>query len=453
MLDEPVSQRWDREPARALPHSNTTETRRELPDLMRSRIAPDAGESTVGAPRRWRRYGQALLPPLVALIAAWTFIAVRSPYGGWDLFAPSSYGRWDTGHYLHIARSGYNAAWHCGRSHLPANLPPGNYLCGTIGWFPGYPFAIRGLSTVTGLSLDTAGLVLAWACWYVVLVLMWRLLADARSIRTRWLCLLLAAFFPGQIYFAAIFPISMCIAAMLGCLYIALRTSRPAIAWVGFAAGFVAAYSYITAIVLAPALLIVALLVVRGRRRFQMIIPAVGAAAGLGAVLLTMQAAVGIWNAYFISAKKYNVGAHMPLDTLISRLRPLWTSQPSGARVQDYTAAQTLLTLCFVGLVCLVTVTGAVRGRDVTEVSQQDVSAIVSRVSAFDLTFVLMAVGVWLVPYIAGGSASTYRSEAFVVVGVPLLRRLPAWLLVVPLAAAVWVAWHMAPYFFNYTLE
>jgi len=83
-----------------------------------------------------------------------------------------------------------------------------------------------------------------------------RLLADARSIWTRWMCLLIAAFFPGQIYFAAIFPISMCIAGMLACLYLALRTSRPAFAWAGFAAGFVAAFSYLTAIVVFPALLI-----------------------------------------------------------------------------------------------------------------------------------------------------------------------------------------------------
>ncbi|HEY3087539.1 MAG TPA: hypothetical protein VGJ59_05700 [Jatrophihabitantaceae bacterium] len=432
----------------------TTETCRELPDLTSTRIAPETAEPGVDPRPRWRRYAEALVPPLVALLSAWAFIAWRSPYRGWRVLAPSSYGRWDTGQYLHIARSGYNAVWHCPAHVLPAHLPPGNYLCGTIGWFPGYPYAMRGLSTVTGLPLQTAGLVIAWACWYLVLVLMWGLLSDARSIATRWMCLLIAAFFPGQIYFAAIFPISMCIAGILGCLYIALRTSRRALAWVGFAAGFIAAYSYITAVVLAPTLLIVGLLVVRGRRRFQLIIPALGAAAGFGAVLLTMQVAVGIWNAYFISAKKYNVGAHMPLDTLIRRLRPLWTPQPSGAQVQNYTAAQTLLTLCFVGLVCLVTIACAVRGRDVTEARQQDWSAaIASRISAFDLTFVLMAIGVWFVPYIAGGSASTYRSEAFVVVCVPLLRRLPAWLLVVPLGAAVWVAWHIAPNFFNYKLQ
>ena len=380
-------------------------------------------------------------------------IAIRSPYHGWRLLDPSSFGRWDTGHYLHIARSGYTATWHCPASNLPANLPPGNYLCGTIGWFPGYPFAMRAVSAVTRMPLPAAGLVLAWACWYLVLVLMWRSLAGARSIRTRWMCLLIAAFFPGQIYFAALFPISMCIAGILGCLYLALCTSRPALAWAGFAVGFLAAYSYLTAIVLCPALLITGLLVLRGRPRRQAIIPAVGAAAGFGAVLVTMQVAVGIWDAYFISVEKYRVGAHQPLDTLIGRLRPLWTPHPARP-VLNYTASQTLLTLCFVALVCLVTVVGVARGRLASGTGPQTwAQAIESHISAFDLTFLLMSVGVWLVPYVAGGSASTYRSEAFVVVGVPLLRRLPAWLLVVPLGAAVWVAWHMAPYFFNYGLR
>jgi hypothetical protein len=414
-------------------------------------IGLETAEPRVDAGPGWRRCATTLVPPLVALVAAWAMIAIRSPYSGLGLFDPKSYGRWDTGHYLHIARSGYDAMWHCQWRSLPAGLPPdGNYLCGTIGWFPGYPFGLRGLADVTGLALPTAGLILAWMCWYLVLILMWRLLADARSIWTRWMCLLIAAFFSGQVYFAALFPISMCIAGILACLYFALRTSRPAFAWAGFAAGFVAAFSYLTAIVLFPALLVTGLLMLRGQRRRQAIIPAVGAAAGFGAVLLTMQVAVGIWDAYFISVKKYGVGVHMPLETLIDRLRPLWTPLPSSQQWQKYVAAQTLLTLCFVGLVCVITIVGAVRGRHTADVRPPTwAAAIERRVSAFDLTFLLMSLGVWVVPYIAGGSASTYRSEAFVIVCVPLLRRLPAWLLVMPLGAAVYVAWHMAPYFFN----
>jgi hypothetical protein len=383
----------------------------------------------------------------VAQLLGWTLIALRSPYRGWALFDSSSYRRWDSGQYLGIARAGYTAMWHCGRSHLPSNLPPGNYLCGTVGWFPGYPFTMHGLSSVTGLALPTAGLIVAWTFWYLLLAFMWQLLADARSIRTRWACLLIAAFFPGQVYFAALFPISLSIAGILASLYVALRTSRPALAWLGFAAGFIAAYSYLTAIVLAPALLITALLVLRGRDRVRAVIPAIGAAVGVAAVLLTMQVAVGIWNAYFISVEKYRVGVHMPLDTLIRRLRPLWTSVPRGRQVLTYTAAQTLLTLCLVAFVCAVVIVSAVRGRDAEAHGLS--GAIQRRISPFDLTFLLMTLGVWVFPYIAGGSASTYRSEAFVVVSVPLLRRLPVPLLVVPLAGVVYVAWHIAPYFFN----
>ncbi len=385
----------------------------------------------------WRRRVADLWPPFVALLAAWAMIAFRSPYGGARLFSPSSYARWDTGHYLHIARTGYYSIT-CDPSRLPKNLPPGDYLCGNIGWFPGYPAAVRALSEVTRMSVPIAALVVAWTFWYVALLLMWRLLAGARSPATRWACLLIAAFFPGQVYMAALFPISLCIAGILGCLYVALRTTRPVYAWAGFAAGFVAAYSYITAIVLAPALLVVALVAYRGRQRWQAIIPAAGAVAGFASVLLTMQIAVGQWDAYFVSVKKYNVGAHMPLDTLRERLRPLWTHQPSTQRVLDVRSWQTLLALCFVIVVTVVTLASAVRRR-----------ADEGWISAFDLCFVLMAVGVWLVPYIAGGSASTYRSEAFVVVCVPLLRKLPARLLVLPLGASVFVAWNMAPYFFN----
>ncbi len=75
--------------------------------------------------------------------------------------------------------------------------------------------------------------------------------------------------------------------------------------------------------------------------------------------------------------------------------------------------------------------------------------AFTRRVSARDLAFLLAAGGVWLVPYVAGGGASTYRSEAFVILSVPLLRRLPWWVLAPILALVVITAWRMSPNFFN----
>jgi hypothetical protein len=430
-----------------------------------------AGESQPagGGPRDrplWRRVAGAWLPPLVALVAGWSLLAYRSPYQGAKLFRPASYGRWDTGHYLQIARDGYYATWQCAKRSLPPHAPPGPHLCGSIGWFPGYPAFMRGVSEVTRLSLPVAGLVVAWLCWYLVLVLMWQLLRDARSAPARWVCLLIAAFIPGQVYFAALFPISLCIAGLLGCLYAALRGSGFRTAAAGFGAGMVAGASYIIAIAITPALLAGALV---ARRRLRMVLLAAGVAAGLGAVLLAMQLSVGIWNAYFISVRKYGVEAHSPLATLSDRLQPLWTPQPPRLQFLQATAAQTLLALSFVALATLVTVArmawpakavAVAPALDAPEVEQGGDpprgslprrwwAAVTARVPAFELTFLAATIGVWLMPYIAGGRTSTYRSEAFVVLSVPLLRRLPAWLLVVPLAGAVIVAWRMAPYFFN----
>ena len=43
-------------------------------------------------------------------------------YAGCACSIRSSYGRWDSGHYLHIARSGYDAVWHCDERSPPSSI-------------------------------------------------------------------------------------------------------------------------------------------------------------------------------------------------------------------------------------------------------------------------------------------------------------------------------------------
>ena len=456
-------------------------------------VAPDtdapASEPLARRPR-WQRFGAATVPPLIALLAGWALLAIRSRQHGTALFNASTWARWDSGQYLRLARIGYFGSYHCKSGQVPPHPPPGPLFCGNTGWFPGYPAGTRGLVDVTALSVPVAGLIIAWTCWYLVLVLMWQLLAGARSATSRWICLFVAAFFPGQVYFAALFPISLCIAAVLACLLLVTREVRHPLLCGGLAAlaGAAAAYSYITPIAVAPALLITAVLAVRGWRRLQYVLGAIGIAAGFGAVLLTMQVMVGYWNGYFLSTAKYGVGAHSPIDTIGDRLSPLWEAQPAGREFLAVTASQTLLTLLLVLLVTLTTLIPAFRRPAADSSPRSDAdrgdradrpeadradrpeadriegdsgdrdrlsgygrfqAAVAARVAPRDIAVLLAAGGVWLVPYIAGGQASTYRSEAFVVIAVPLLRRLPPWLLAIVLAAAVVTAWRMAPYFFN----
>jgi hypothetical protein len=345
---------------------------------------------------------------------------------------------------------------------LPPHLPPGNYLCGTIGWFPGYPALGRSLSWLPGASLPGSLLFIAWVGWFLILVLIWRSMADARSVWTRRMCLAIAAFAPAQVYFAAVFPISITIAGILGCCYAAFRTTSRIALILGILGGLVAGLSYFTAVLAGPAIIVAALISLRGRARLRALACGLAPLVGFGSVLLTMQITVGIWNAYFISAKKYGISPHSPLQTLQDHLRPMWTYVPPKQYYLHVAAQQTLLALCLVAAGTLVTVASwfaigflrtapelTVDGPPDRPTGHSRLDRIARVLPAMDLALLMAALTTWVIPYIAGGSASTYRSEAFVILSVPLLRRVPWWLLVIPLAAAVYVAWRMAPNFFN----
>ena len=407
--------------------------------------------------RAWWLRPEAFVPPLVALVLGWALDAWRHSWS--HVFSPATYSRWDSGWYLIIARHGYYAE-PCPPPLVPSNapFPPSHYLCGSVGWFPGYPALFRGLSEATRLSLPISGLVVSWVAWYFLLFFMWQLLDGARDQWTRWACLLLAAWFPSQIYFAAIFPVSTAAAAMLGSIFFAIVKRRPIPA---ATLGVIAGASYVSGIVLAPALLLASLVCHKGKQRVAAIAGGLGAAAGLLSVALYAQAAAGRWNAYTMTKVPNGQGVNDPVVTLYRRLRPLWTPQTANMQFLNTTAAQTLLVFGLTLIVVLVTLHGmrTARGRDLAIIadyrSNRALTWISSRITVLDLTLLLAVIGAALVPYVTGGPAttgSTARNEAFVVLGVPLLRKLPVYLVAPIVVAAAFVAWRMAGYFYSGTI-
>jgi hypothetical protein len=406
-----------------------------------------------------------LAAPAVAFVLSWVLFAIRSGAGLAGVFKPATWARSDSHWYVFIAEHGYVAQWHCGGRSIPPHLPPGNYLCGTIAWFPGYPAMMRGTSEVTRLSVPAAGLLLAWVFWFVLLVAAWRLLEDAVSAPTRWCCLLLVAFLPGAIYLAALFPVSMTLAAMAGCLYFAFRSESRWAVWAAFGCGLVAGDGYISALALCPALL--AGLIVAGRRRWRAVGAAVlGVLAGFGAVLLAAQASVGIWDGYFIAQSKYGTGSHNPLWSWWQRVRLLWHSHLAKQGYQHAVAATALYTGCLVALAVLVLLVTALRADRRAEplpaVQPGDVprrgsawaaggrllAALRSRLDPLDVAAVATALGAWVLAYGAGARIAFWRSGAFTVFAVLAFRRLRAPLLVVPVVIAAVLAWGLAHFFF-----
>jgi hypothetical protein len=377
-------------------------------------------------------------PPLAAFLAGWSVLAWQAP-GGWAaVFDPAAFTRRDAYQYLKIARHGYRATTNC------AAMGPDVHLCGNVTWFAGYPGLIR-VVAVSGLRYAAAGLVIAWVCWYLTLLMIWVLSAASKATSrtpTRWACLMLAAFFPGQVYFGALFPISLVTFAMLLCVYLA---TRPQTVAGTFAAGVAAGAAYPLAIAMAPGLGVGALLAASRRTRVVMATGAAGVLAGVVAVLAYAQVSVGKWDAYFITERQeYGVRLHNPLVTLLHRGDEL--ANPTTSALRTVTAQRWLATAVVLAAVVaqLPLVVRAARSMLGRLPGRRRIDA----TNLADLALLGAGCLAWAIPYVGGGDLSIYRSEAIVIVMVPLLRRLPAWLVAAAAAAAVVIAFEMAPLFF-----
>ena len=375
-------------------------------------------------------------PPFGALVAGWILIASRAPKGWTSVFDPATFSHWDADKYLSIAEHGYRASAQC-------RTTPAFPNCGNVTWFPGYPGVIRVLAS-THIGYPAAALVIAWICWYLTLLMVWVLSADGADMATRGrtarrvACLALAAVFPGQVYFAALFPISLLTFALLLCIWLATRTSlatRATAVRTGVL-GVVAGLTYPLALAAAPALVVGAFVTRSRHARITMFAGAAAVVAGFGLVLAYAQLRIGLWNAYFITENhEYGVKAHSPLTLLDTRYRQFMHPPSSWFRI---TTQQGALATLLVALASAVTVPALIRAR--------------RRADRTDLTLLGTALTAWLIPYIAAGGLSIYRSEACLIVLVPLLRRLPLWEIAALVCAAAVIAYHMAPLFFSNAL-
>jgi len=144
----------------------------------------------------------------------------RNPFS----FDTTLWAHWDTSQYLRIAAYGPTFG-RCGSKATPGSgIPFELHLrwCGTAGWLPGYPWAIRVVHTI-GLSSSVAGLIVSWIAVATAIFLVWFGWARDLSIGRAFLLLLLFALFPGAVYNFAIFPTSLALAAVVGAILAASR--------------------------------------------------------------------------------------------------------------------------------------------------------------------------------------------------------------------------------------
>lgn len=387
-------------------------------------------------PRLWS-FG----PPLIVFLVVNIVLLIAAQAEGHHYLDPATWTFWDSFHYIEISEEGYQAEactrfrlvdWGSMRDTLLESLGfevQGEDVCGNAGWFPGYPMAIRLVSS-TGLSPPSAAVVLAIAFQLATLFALWRWFLARRERTTALTALAMAGFFFGHVYFRAAFPISIFTFLVLLHLRLAMRER-----WLSAGvAGAAAAFVYPTGFLLAPATL--AWVLYRREARTSRRLRGAAAAGsatlvGFAAVHLVQWRATGIWLAFFKIQSRFGYGMNPPTDRLIEVISPVFSDGLSMATVPAlHSLATTIFILGLLGL-------ALVHRRDLDPEESW---------SAIAMT------ALWLFPLILGGDTSLYRIHAVLVPAVLLFPRAPAWFGYAAVAVGVALSYPMALLFFRGTL-
>jgi hypothetical protein len=393
-------------------------------------VIPGGQDSGPAVPSQRARFLLVALPPLLAFALAHAVdYAAATHYGfAGGFFSP---GRWihkDAHLYLAIAAHGYTL-FRCHKSTIPPHS-----FCGNAGWLPLYPGLIS-LFGKLGAPLPWAGKYLAEAFALGTFVLAWLLIGPSWSARSL-LALALAAVFPGQIYYFAVFPISL--VAFLSLAFLLLLARRRYV--LAGLAGGAAAWAYPIGFVLPAVAVLYTAIADRGRSFadwLERVLPSAGIAAlGTVALLFAYQAWTRAWDAYFLVQAKYGNGFHDPAAIFLASLTG---APPARYAIQDPNQgygylpakAQTVLVAALV-------LTLAVAALTVWRAS----------LTRTDWAVLCYTVIVWLFPLTQSIAVSRYRSEALLIPCVALVRRLPVVVQIPLVAAAAWIAFRMAGLFF-----
>lgn len=366
---------------------------------------------------------QRIGPPLAVFLLARIMLGIAALTLGFSPFDPETLSRWDSGHYLHIADVGYEFF-----SCAVINLYNPEDWCGNTGWLPAYPWLIRLLS-LAGLQSITAAAILSAFFHLATLVLLYNQFLNATWSRRNGLCLLLAGFFPGCIYYHAVFPISTCTFWIL----LMLHYLRQQQAWAAGLAGAVAAFTYSTGFVLAAVTVFWLVWIGRGqpwRQRLPRLLITPGLTMlGFLSVLMVHHVAVDEWMAFFKVQAKYGHGLHIPIGIFYARIQPLF--QRPWEWTQDVLALQTLFVLCFVVAIA------------VTFLRQRHL------LNPQNLLLILFMLAFWIFPVIMGPGVSSYRAESLLLPSVVLVRYLPMPIQVAFTIMAVIIAYPMTLLFYR----
>jgi hypothetical protein len=248
--------------------------------------------------------------------------------------------RWDSGLYLEIAQKGHTL--------FPCKENPEQY-CGNAGWAPLYPFLISGLNYVFP-QFNPANIGIFLSIFFWIGTVFWaNKFTENQSLiqKTPYFLLLLLA--PGNVYFHAIFPMSLTVFMLFGLIW-SLQKSQ--FIWAGIF-GFFAVLSYSIGFFLIPCLFlwIVYSWKKNELKRRNAAILLAGPILGLVTWFTYDYVTIGHWNALFLVQDKYGHLINFPFKNAGTRFEILWNSRNSLSafiEIQNFTVWGFVIFACYV---------------------------------------------------------------------------------------------------------
>jgi hypothetical protein len=283
--------------------------------------------------------------------------------------------KWDSFHYLEIAKNGYSL-FKCAED---PGIPEGfGEWCGNAGWMPLYPALIHLLSYL--VQPELAGLLISKLSFFLCLLVITH--AEQIPWSERLMKGLLFSFFPGMLYAQTVFPISLTLLLIL-LVFKAMAAKKYVAASIG---AILLPWSYATGFLVIPTLILGAFCsrVQQEKRGFWVV-----SSAGLfswGLLFFFWYLSTGHWDAFFLVQEKYGYGIRLPIVT--------WAEKWNEWRQYKHPAALQTLTLPFILYILL----------------KKDLQLI--KVNLYSALMVIFTFIFWLFPLSVGGALSLYRSES-----------------------------------------
>ena len=229
------------------------------------------------------RTGRWLLRPVAAYLVSRLVVLAAVAYGVWSRNDPSvlrALAEWDGSWYLSAAVQGYPSA---------TPVLNGEAVNSNLAFFPLYPAAVRGVSTIAGISPLLASVVVAFLGGLTASVLLWLLVRRLCDQQVADRAVLLFCFFPGSVVFSMAYSESLMLSMAMACL-LALLDRRWMTAGV---AGALATASRPNALAVCACCLYQAALAVWKDRDWRALIAPVLAPAGFVGFMLFLWARTG----------------------------------------------------------------------------------------------------------------------------------------------------------------